>query len=298
MKRPPLRALAAFEAAARLGNFSDAARELAITTSAISHQIKTLEAFLGTRLFDRLSRGVRPTEDGATFYASVLQAYRRIDDGTRRILDRDAQAVLTVRCGLSFGMRWLTPRLPLFLAEHPEIDLRIVTPIFHSAGREADIEILYGDHGRPGHRCVPLPAEDIAPMCSPQLLRDGPPLERPADLAKFRLIDPLITDLSWARWFALHDVAAAPQARISFDSILMALQAAVSGLGIALEGDFLASEDLASGRLVVPPALREMRVRRSLRVLVMREDRWNEPICRSFRDWLFRNLERPGLDRG
>ena len=290
MKRPPLRALAAFEAAARLGNFSDAARDLEITTSAVSQQIKILETFLGTRLFDRLSRGVRPTESGAAFHAAVHEAYRRIDDGTLRILGPRESETLTVRCGLSFGLRWLAPRLPLFLAEHPDVDLRIVTPIFGSAEREPDIEIVYGQVGCEGRRCEHLPAEDIVPMCSPQLLRDGPSLQGPADLAKFRLIDPLVTDLTWERWFALHGVMVVPHRRVSFDSVLMALQAAASGMGIALEGDFLASEDLASGRLVVPPALVEMRVRRSLRTLVMREDKWQEAKCRQFRDWLFRNL--------
>lgn len=292
MKRPPLRALAAFEAAARLGNFSDAARELEITTSAISHQIKALETFLGTRLFARLSRGVRTTEDGAAFYAAVHDAYGRIDDGTRRLLRRREGETLTLRCGLSFGLRWLTPRLPLFLAEHPDIDLRVVTPIVGSVGREPDIEIVYGQTERAGHRCERLPAEDIVPMCSPQLLRDGPSLQTPADLAKFRLIEPLVTDLTWERWFGLHQVAVEPQVRVSFDNVLMALQAAASGMGIALEGEFLASEDLANGRLVVPPALRDMRVRRSLRMLVMREERWNETKCRHFRDWLFRNIGR------
>jgi len=292
MKRPPLRALAAFEAAARLGNFSDAARELEITTSAISHQIKALETFLGTRLFARLSRGVRTTEDGAAFYAAVHDAYGRIDDGTRRLLRRREGETLTLRCGLSFGLRWLTPRLPLFLAEHPDIDLRVVTPILGSPGREPDIEIVYGQTERAGYRCERLPAEDILPMCSPQLLRDGPSLQTPADLAKFRLIEPLFTDLTWERWFGLHQVAVEPQVRVSFDNVLMALQAAASGMGIALEGDFLASEDLANGRLVVPPALRDMRVRRSLRMLVMREERWNETKCRHFRDWLFRNIGR------
>ena len=83
-RRPPLRALAVFEAAARNGSFLAAAKELHITTSGVSHHIKALEGFLGTRLFDRLNRGVRLTLEGAAFYESIHEAYERIDEGTHR----------------------------------------------------------------------------------------------------------------------------------------------------------------------------------------------------------------------
>lgn len=291
MKRPPLRALAAFETAARLGNFSDAARELDISTSAISHQIRSLEEFLGTRLFNRLSRGVRLTADGAVFYTSVHEAYRRIDDGTHRILRSRSSEILTVRCGVSFGLRWLAPRLPLFLAEYPKIDLRIVTPIVDSAHLPADIVIKYVPTKQSGYHVEPLPEEDVVPMCSPALLKDGAALLVPADIAKFRLIESVVTEVSWLQWFAIHQVPITEFTRVSFDNIVLALQSAISGIGIALEGDLLASEDLASGRLIVPPALRAMRVRRSLRALVVPERQATSPKYRLFRDWLFRNLE-------
>lgn len=291
MKRPPLRTLAAFETAARLGNFSNAAKELGISTSAVSHQIKSLESFLGTGLFIRLSRGVKLTTEGAMFYTSVHEAYQRIDDGTHRLLRHRRSEVLTVRCGVSFGLRWLVPRLPLFLSEHPNVDLRIVTPIVASPKIPVDIEIKYGPVLQLGMHVEPLPDEDVVPMCSPALLKGGDSLKNPTDLAKFRLIESVVTEVSWPLWLSFHQVPISEFSRVSFDNILLALQAAVSGIGIALEGDFLASEDLASGRLVVPPALRDMRIRKSLRSLAVSERYARAPKYLIFRDWLFKNLQ-------
>jgi len=291
-RRPPLRSLTAFEAAARLGNFSDAARELDISTSAISHQIKLLETFLGTRLFARLSRGVRLTSDGEAFHASVHEAYLRIDDGTRRIMRRRGVETLTVRVGLSFGVRWLAPRLPLFLAEYPDIDLRIVTPIVGSASIPADAIITYGVFGMPGHHAELFPEEDVVPMCSPSLLRDGDILKGPGDVTKFRLIESVVAGVSWEQWLSAHGVKLGDHSHVAFDTIVLTLQAAISGIGIALEGDFLASEDLASGRLVVPPALRTLRIRRSLRAFLVPERHARAAKVQIFRDWLFTNLAR------
>jgi len=290
MKRPPLRSLTAFESAARHGSLSGAAKELGISTSAVSHQIKSLESFFGTKLFVRLSRGVKLTMEGATFYTSVHEAYQRIDDGTHQMLRRPRRQVLTVRCGVSFGLRWLAPRLPLFFAEHPEIDLQIVTPILDSPAQPIDIEIKYGPPSRSGMHVEPLPDENVVPMCSPALLKSGEALQTPTDLAKFRLIESVVTEVPWSYWMSFHHVPISEFSRVSFDNILLALQAAVSGIGVALEGDFLASEDLASGRLVVPPALRAMKIRKSLRTFVVPEKHARAEKNLLFRDWLFRNL--------
>lgn len=290
MKRPPLGSLAAFESAARHGSFSEAAKELGISTSAVSHQIKSLEAFFDTKLFVRMSRGVKLTLDGATFYTSVHEAYQHIDDGTHRVLRRPRNQVLTVRCGVSFGLRWLAPRLPLFFAEHPEIDLRIVTPIADSPALPIDVEIRYGPVGQSGMHVEPLPEENVVPMCSPALLKSGEALQTPTDLAKFRLIEAVVTEVPWSYWLSLHHVPISEFSRVGFDNILVALQAAVSGIGVALEGDFLASEDLASGRLVVPEALRAMKVRKSLRSLVVPAAQADATKTLLFRDWLFRHL--------
>jgi LysR family glycine cleavage system transcriptional activator len=291
-KHPPLRALAVFEAVARNGSFWRAADELNITKSGISYHIKSLEDFLGTKLFIRLNRGVRLTVEGGTYYESIHEAYSHIDDGTRRLLGSPQRETLTVQCGVSLGYLWLTPRLPLFLSENPGIDLRIVTPTAKLDDRNdaVDIEIRYGPASEPGMHVEALFEENIVPMCSPAILQ-GSSLRDPGGLSKFRLIDSKLSEYSWSSWLSANRIGISDFSRLQFDHVLLALQAAVSGLGIALEGDILASEELAAGRLVIPPALRGLVARKSLRNFVVPETQANTEKVQIFRDWLFRMID-------
>jgi LysR family transcriptional regulator, glycine cleavage system transcriptional activator len=290
-KLPPLRSLAVFESAARNGSFWRAADELHITKSAVSHHIKSLELFLKTPLFLRLSKGVRLTVEGASYYESIQEAYRHINHGTQRFLGSPQRDILTLRCGVSFGYRWLTPRLPLFLSEYPGIDLKVVTPTakLDTRPEPVDVEIKYGSGNQPGMHCEPLLEENIVPMCSPALLKGGG-LREPADLGKFRLIESELSAFSWSSWLTANRVRITEFSRLRFDNIILALQAAVSGLGVALEGDFLASEELAAGRLVVPPALRGLVARKSLRNFIVPETQAKSEKVLLFRDWLFRMI--------
>ncbi len=291
-KLPPLRSLAVFESAARNGSFWQAADELHITKSAVSHHIKNLEHFLRTPLFIRLSKGVRLTVEGATYFESIHEAYRHIDHGTQRFLGSPKRDILTLRCGVSFGYRWLTPRLPLFLSEYPGIDLRVVTPTakFDIRSDPVDVEIRYGGVSQPGMHIEPLLEENIVPMCSPSLLK-GSSLREPGDLGKFRLIESELSDFSWSSWLTANRVGITEFSRLRFDNIILALQAAVSGLGVALEGEFLASEELAAGRLVIPPALRGLTARKSLRNFIVPETQAKSEKVLLFRDWLFRMVQ-------
>lgn len=296
MRRPPPRALSAFEAAARRGSFVKAAQELNVTTSAVSHQIKLLETFLGRRLFLRQNRGVRLTVDGAAYFASVRRAYDVLDDGTRRILDQPVAERLVIRCGVSFGLRWLVPRIPIFLSDHPDIDLQVVTPteIEDERLRPVDIDIRYGTRERPGMEVVPLFEEDVLPLCSPVLLKGPDALREARDLGRFRLINSDISVINWAHFLTAQRLTGGEYATITFDNTLLALQAAVSGLGVALEGEFLAAEEIASGRLVVPPGLRHLRWRKCLRSFVVPQTQLSSPSVRVFREWLFGMLRSEG----
>lgn len=292
VRHPPLRSLAVFEAAARNGSFWRAAHELHITKSGISHHIKALEIFLDKKLFVRLNRGVRLTVEGVMYYESIHEAFLHIDDGTQRLLGSPQRETLTVQCGVSFGYRWLTPRLPLFLSENPGIDLRIVTPTAKLEDRSdaIDIEIRYGPASEPGMHVESLFEENIVPMCSPAILK-GSSLREPSDLSKFRLIESELSEYSWSSWLSANRIGISDFSRLQFDNIMLALQAAVSGLGIALEGDFLASEELAAGRLVVPPALRGLVARKSLRNFIVPETQAKTEKVLKFRDWLFRMFD-------
>ena len=126
-------------------------------------------------------------------------------------------------------------------------------------------------------------------MCSPALLK-GSGLREPSDLGKFRLIESEASDFSWSSWLTTNRVGINDFSRLRFDNVILALQAAVSGLGVALEGDLLANEELAAGRLVIPPALRGLVVRKSLRSFVVSETQAKIEKVVLFRDWLLRMI--------
>lgn len=290
-RRPPLRSLTIFEVAARHSSFLRASDELCMTTSAVSHHIKQLEGFLGTSLFERTNRGVRLTNEGAAYFQTVRAAINRIDDGTREILKWRRTEELTIRCGASFAIRWLLPRLPLFLMEAPHIDVKILTQTQSRALTKAvDVEIKYGHVDTVGNYVEPLKEENIIPMCSPALFRTGQPFESVDDIRYYRLIESEKSILPWSTWMATNRVAANTLPRLVFDNSYLAVQAAASGLGIVLEGDFLASEELASGRLVAPAALRQTAVSRPLRFVVVPEAMAGAERVNMFRDWLSRTI--------
>jgi len=292
MQRPPLRTLSFFEAAARCGSFRIAAQELHITTSAVSHQIRKLETFVGKPLFVRHSRGVKLTIEGTAYFEAIRAAYERIDEGTNKVCRNSSRETLTIRCGVSFGLRWLLPRIQLFISQYPDIDLQIYTPTaFHEAPMPPiDVEIRYGPVIETGLCVEPLLEETILPLCSPALIKDRNILREPGDLFAFRLIDSEVSVVNWAQFISINRIPLLNYSTLKFDNILLGLQAAVSGLGIALEGDFLAGEDLAAGRVIVPPALRQLAIRRSLRSFVVQEPNSGVDKIIIFRDWLFEML--------
>ena len=263
MRRPtlPLRALAAFESAARLESFRAAAEELALTPSAVSHQVRILEARLGLRLFDRVGRGVVLSPDGAELFGRIRGSFdalaEAVDTAARRGRRARRPEVVLLRPPPSLAGCWVLPRLPVFLAEHPEIDLRVhgdLRPATEGAARfEAegvDLAICYGDHVPAG--AVPLLAETVQPLCAPALAAGG--LRTPRDLLDRPLIVTRDNRLSWEGWFRRQGVALDDgfAGTIQLDPSHVALEAAVKGLGVVLESDMLAEDSLRCGRLVAP----------------------------------------------
>jgi len=293
MRRPPLRALAVFEAAARHMSFQFAAKEMNLTPSAVSHHIKSLELHLGHPLFLRMNRALRLTSAGAKYQTFVREALDKIDLGTTNFLrEQPIGERLFVRAGSSFTQKWLLPRLPMFLADNPHIDLLIDTrgPGGFFETEDVDIEIRYGHSDVAGLRIEPLQAERIQPLCSPALLRGSGRLRDPRDLARHTLIESVGSQVTWSKWFAeFKDIHINPPG-LRFDRSSLALQAAVYGLGVALEGDFLASEELASGRLVYPMSPRRGAIRTPLRFLMIPETKFKRAGVQAFRQWLLREM--------
>lgn len=256
---PPLNALRAFEAAARLGGFKAAADALHVTPAAVSQQVKSLEAHLDVRLFERLPRGLRLTEAG-----------RALQPDLRRGLDHLSRAVGTLRPGAlagrlnisaapSFATLWLVPRLGGFLRAYPEIELRVLalgTPPDLESG-EVDVRIPYGLGIYPGLSAALLMNETIFPVASPALLNQTP-LRRMSDLRDHVLLHDInIGDdeptMTWRRWLRDARVGGVdPDRGVQFSDSVLLTEAAIAGYGVALGRTSLVGADLASGRLVRP----------------------------------------------
>ena len=293
---PPLRALRAFEAAARHLSFTQAAAELGVTPGAISHQIKTLEDWLGAPLFHRLTRALRLTEAGEEALPLLTEGFDRLADGTARMRAGKDENLLTVSVSPGFGSLWLVPRLDRFRRQHPQIEVRIdgTDRLVDVASGEADVAIRYGPGGYTGVTSDRLFAMRATPVCSPDLLSDGPALRRPDDLAHHTLlhIEWKEAEGSWRTWLlaaGAKDVDPFKGPRFTKEE--MAVRAALDGEGIALVGDRMAADHLASGRLVRPFNANLSTPLAFAYFLLSSTDGQAEPKIMSFRDWLLAEVE-------
>ena len=184
---PPLNSLRAFEAAGRCQSFTLAAEELHVTPGAVSRQIKALEEKLGVSLFARNNREVRLTPDSKQYLDSLTEAFRRIDKSTSDLLDSRREKPLRIMCSMIVAARWLFPRLPRFLALHPNRHVSLTTALTPATSPidtdVTDLVIRLGTGDWPSHirSHLLLPSEQIV-VCSPKLLERGPPLRTVADL--------------------------------------------------------------------------------------------------------------------
>jgi LysR family glycine cleavage system transcriptional activator len=282
----PLRALVPFEAAARLGSFQRAAHELRLTPSAVSHQIIGLESSLGVALFTRIGRGIALTTQGAQYATKIHHVLSLLDDATRALV-RDGQPdVVALQTPPSLASKWLLPLLPAFRAAHPGIEVRLTAAPSRAGFRweTTDLAIQYAAASAPESQAVALLEETIQPMCSPQVLRRRP-IRDDADLRGHVLIHSDDNAVTWQDWFTSRDLAGgAPHDRIRIDPSHVAIEAAARGLGVVLESDVLARDELASGRLVAPLPGHAVR-RRSYR-LAWEPGRALAGSAALLRDWL------------
>src|SRR5262249_28886035 len=287
---PSLAALRAFETAARTLSFTAAAKELSQTQGAISHQVNTLEARLGVKLFEREARGLKLTEAGGKYLPLVrdsLERLRTAEDMVR--LERPS--VLTVTVSPNFATKWLVPRLGSFSVTHPNLDLRISASLQHVDFNREDIDLAvrHGNGHWPELHVTRLCAEELFPACSAALLRGGPPIRTPADLAGHVLIHDR-SRTHWQDWLAAFGIKNADTERGPvFDQTALAIDAALAGQGIALARTALASLDLIAGRLVRP--LSEATPAEFSYWIVCRKSVADEPKISQFRSWLIEQVQ-------
>jgi LysR family glycine cleavage system transcriptional activator len=255
---PPLSALRAFEAAARLQSFSKAADELNVTPAAVSHQIHALEADLGVSLFERRNRAVELTASARVLLPGLTDAFAGIQTSVRRLRAHNDTGTLNVTASPSFAGKWLVQRLHRFQEAWPDIDVRIsaTDTMVDLARGDFDIAIRYGSGRYPGLDVELLLKNEVFPVCSPELLKHGAPLDKPDDLPRHALIhdqavdrDPLAP--TWSMWLRAAGVGEPPQSPgLSVSTNHLALEAAIGGHGISLANSTIAASDIAAGRLV------------------------------------------------
>jgi LysR family transcriptional regulator, glycine cleavage system transcriptional activator len=250
---PSMNLLAAFEAAARHQSFTNAARELNLTQSAVSRQIRLLEEILGADLFVRERQMVRLTTSGEVYAREVRQALQRISGATLGFRANPHGLVLNLEVLPTFAARWLIPRLPDFRSAHPEIQINLFSPSppFDFAASNADAAIHFGTTDWRGVEFEPLMGEAVLPVCSPDFARRHA-ISQPEDLVNLPLLHLVSRPDAWERWFEAMQVPIPDLHGMLLDQFSAIAQAAAAGLGVALLPAFLVDTELANGDLVLP----------------------------------------------
>ncbi|MEX2617741.1 MAG: transcriptional regulator GcvA [Alphaproteobacteria bacterium] len=284
---PPLNALRAFEATARLMTLAAAAEELNVTPSAISHQIRSLEDALGVPLFHRVNRRLTLTREGRLLLPGLSDAFRRMVSAMSALESNKRQGVLTVSTLETLAMHWFMPRLPSFQDTHPEIEVRISTTIrvVDFEHDDIDLAIRHGRGAWPGLSSDFLFSLETIPVCSPTLATAKAPLDNPADLSRHILLHTDASPDEWPDWLAsAGQPGLTPLRSLIFEKTNFALAAAMKGIGVAIADRHIVAEDIDTGRLIAPFA--HALNRDTGYYLVYPSNRAEHPKIRVFRDWL------------
>ncbi|MDO8905625.1 LysR substrate-binding domain-containing protein [Hydrogenophaga sp.] len=283
---PPIANLQAFEAVARRRSFALAAAELHLTASAVSHQISRLEAQLGIRLFERSAHGVRLSPAGDHYLLHVGSALNAIAVATDD-LRQGIRNSLYVHSAPSLASLWLMPRLHRFAQAYPDISLNLSaahTPSDFALG-QADIDIRYGAPQWGDLVVEPLFEESIVPMASPAFIKQHK-LKRMEQLLELPLIQSNVNVVQWSDWFARFTNMRAPDRfPLRFDRTQMSLDAAMQGLGVALDSAVNAGGHLSDGRLKAVFGM-EKAIRVKAHFAVYPERHAKRPAVEAFLSWL------------
>ncbi len=285
-----LKAAEYFEAVARLGTVTKAAGELGISPSAVSQQIRTLEAQLGVRLFRRERKRLVLTLDGDRLYRTTAQALGALLNARAAIARGRDVSTLTIRTSPSFGVRWLGPRIADFAGLHPDWNIRIdATPDFTAFEAEAvDLDLRYGLGGWEGLSVTCVMRDTVLPLCAPDYLERLRALSPdPAEqLAAARLIDSVKAVYRWDIWLAANGIdLPGLNYPFRFDRSSMAIETAKQGAGIALDSVALCLGEIEQGALV-PFSTDFPAIEFEAYWLVCPARHFNRRIVRSFADWL------------
>jgi LysR family transcriptional regulator, glycine cleavage system transcriptional activator len=292
---PTLSALRAFEAAARHLSLTHAARELSVTPGALSHQIRGLEDFLGTKLFERRVRSIALTTAGRQLYPGLQTGFAHIREAVQSLDAANAAHVLVVSTSPGLTSKWLAPRLYRFGAAYPDIDVRISSSAANANFATDGVDLAVRNMPIDAVSDSSLEVEKLVdvtyiPVCSPLLIERHGPVKNPQALARLPLIhdEALLArraSPNWSEWFAAAGVMDTDLSRgLRFTSSDHAMDAAGEGAGVLLAHDIMAYDWLRTGRLRIPvkfalPAGRNFS-------LVWAKGRKPAPAAEKFRRWI------------
>lgn len=291
-RMPPLNALKAFEAAARHLSFTLASAELHVTQAAISHQVRTLEEYIGLSLFNRTHQRLSLTDAGKAYLPKLTAAFDLIGQGYKDVSSDKTSTRLNIKAPSSFSVQWLVPRLAKFQQQYPHINVHLSAQdndidFFPEA---FDIEIRYLIGACVDNHSSLLFKEQIFPVCSPELLTGPDALLEPSDLAKHKLLHINFYPEDWAMWLAhagVNNVKCELGHR--FDQSMLTLKAAKHGAGVALGRSPIVNYKLANGSLVEPFNIRLPSLGGYW--LTTKSDLATHPHVADFKQWLLQEYQ-------
>lgn len=286
-------AFRALEAAVRLRSYSDAAKELNVTHSAVSHQIRRLELELGAPLFQRRGNGMEPLPIAAKLAVSVTAAMALLERAIEEADSAQTSDPLVLSVEQGFARRWLASRLAKVrdAVVGRDLDIRLENRLADFVGDGVDAAIRFGDANWPGFEVLPLFRVRLFPVCSPQFLEHYK-LAQPSDLHSLPLLRHTHPLWSWPSWFRSLGLGPPPNRGMMFDDSSLMLDAASEGLGVALARSNLVRGGLLSGRLV-RPIPHEVECTAGY-FLVWRNDAPKLPQVIQLRDWLLNECSAEG----
>ncbi|WP_236037211.1 transcriptional regulator GcvA [Marinomonas vulgaris] len=251
---PPLNSLKCFESAARHGSFNKAAKELSVTPSAISHQIKGLESFLGLELFRRTKRKVILTEAGESYLKPIKSIFEQLETATAELKSQQKSGSLRLAVAPAFLTRWLMPRMERFQDRYPDIQIEIsaLTGLVDFAANDIDMAVYFGNGDWDDVEAYYLRTARLAPVCHPRLIKPEQPINKPEDMRFYPLLHVTKRKDEWHDWLQQHDLDPSLFRRgLMFSSGSLTAGAAAQGLGISLTDPELIMPEMEAGTLKV-----------------------------------------------
>ena len=292
---PNLSLLLAFDAVMRAGSVTGAAQELGLTQSTVSRLIQSLEAQLGLALFIRHKKRLIPTEAAGRYFRDISGALEIIQRASTSLIANPDGGTLDLAVLPTFATRWLAPRLPQFLSDHPGISINLTTRFrkFTFDAEPFDAVIYFGADDWPGAEYLKLFDERLTACAAPDFLAARTVADA-ADLAGAVLLQLQTRPGAWSDWFAGQNAPRpAGTSGMMMDQFSMMIQAAISGLGVALLPDYLAQIEISEGRLC--PILRPAVPGRGAYWLAWPERKAGLKPLEAFRAWLAEQMARDGI---